>query len=168
MLLIYTDGACKGNPGPGGWGAVLQGPEWVRECGGREEATTNNRMELLAAIEALVQVQLDTQVTTPARNSPPEVCVCSDSKYVVQGIQEWISGWKRNGWRNAAGKPVANQDLWQRLDLLAARGALQWKYVPAHTGIPGNERADTIASTFASGQIPTLYQGPLAAYPIQL
>ncbi len=157
MLTIYTDGACKGNPGPGGWGIVLQSSEWVLERGGRDEATTNNRMELLAAIEALTHVPLDAKA-----------CICSDSKYVIQGIQEWISGWKRNGWRNAAGKPVANQDLWQQLDLLATRAGITWQYVPAHTGIPGNERADAIASAFASGQIPILYKGSFAAYPIQL
>jgi ribonuclease HI len=161
MLTIYTDGACKGNPGPGGWGVVLQGTEWVTEYGGREEATTNNRMELMAAIEALTQVQRDPTISKT-------VCLCSDSKYVVQGIQDWISGWKRKGWRNAAGKPVANQDLWQRLDLLTACASITWKYVPAHTGIPGNERADSIASAFASGQTPSLYAGPFSAYAIGL
>ncbi len=158
-MIIYTDGACKGNPGPGGWGVILLGPDKVAEYGGREEASTNNRMELMAAIEALTQVQLDASL-------PKTFCLCSDSKYVLQGIQDWISGWKRNGWRNAAGKPVANQDLWQRLDLLRTSVSITWKYVPAHTGIPGNERADAIASAFALGEEPTLYAGSREAYAI--
>lgn len=157
MLTIYTDGACKGNPGPGGWGMVLKSVDRVLERGGREDATTNNRMELLAAIEALTQVQ-------PGMRT----CICSDSKYVMQGIQEWIIGWKRNGWRNAAGKPVANQDLWQRLDGLVTRTPVTWKYVAAHTGIPGNERADAIASAFALGQMPALYDGPLSGYSLEM
>src|SRR3989338_3684967 len=156
-MKIYTDGACKGNPGPGGWGIVVQGPDRILERGGRETLTTNNRMELLAAIKALTEV--------PHQG---KVCICSDSKYVMQGIQDWIVGWKRNDWRNAAGKPVANQDLWQRLDLLTTRVVATWKYVPAHTGIPGNERADAIASAFAMGQDPVLYEGSKAAYFIEL
>ena len=131
---IYTDGACSGNPGPGGWGALLVSGETRRELAGGDPVTTNNRMELMAAIEALA-----------ALKRPCEVHLYTDSMYVRDGITRWIHGWKRNGWRNAAKKPVKNADLWQRLDKEAQRHTVQWHWVKGHAGHAGNERADELA-----------------------
>lgn len=135
---IFTDGACKGNPGPGGWGAILRMGEHEKELSGGERETTNNRMELTAAIEAL-----------RALKQPCEVALHTDSKYVIDGITGWVFGWQRNGWKNAAKKPVANADLWQ--DLLAAvrPHKITWIWVKGHAGHPENERADRLASAAA-------------------
>ena len=134
---IYTDGACKGNPGPGGWGVLLKSGSTERELFGGELATTNNRMELLAVIEALT-----------ALKRPCLVTLFLDSEYVRKGITEWISGWKARGWRTAAKQPVKNVDLWQQLDALVAGGGHQidWRWVKGHAGDPGNERADALAN----------------------
>lgn len=132
---IYTDGACRGNPGPGGWGAVMRFKGKEKQLYGGEEDTTNNRMELKAVIEAL------EQLTRPAA-----VRVTTDSKYVKQGITEWIHNWKRNGWRTAAKKPVKNSDLWQELDELAAKHDVVWDWVKGHSGHPENELADSLAN----------------------
>ncbi|WP_417222734.1 ribonuclease HI [Amphritea sp.] len=132
---IYTDGACKGNPGPGGWGAVLQYGEHAKELCGGELTTTNNRMELMAAIEALTMLK-----------EPCEITLTTDSQYVRKGITEWLAGWKRNGWKTAAKKPVKNADLWQRLDEQNARHQIAWKWVKGHSGHPGNELADQLAN----------------------
>lgn len=138
-LFAYTDGACSGNPGPGGWGALLiakDGDTVVKErelCGG-EADTTNNRMELLAAISALDALERATKLT-----------VVTDSSYVKDGLTKWIHGWKRNGWRTAAKKPVKNEDLWKRLDAAAARHDVAWEWVKGHAGHPENERADELA-----------------------
>lgn len=132
---IYTDGACKGNPGPGGWGAVLQYGEHAKELCGGELTTTNNRMELMAAIEALAMLK-----------EPCEITLTTDSQYVRKGITEWLAGWKRNGWKTAAKKPVKNADLWQRLDEQNARHQIAWKWVKGHSGHPGNELADQLAN----------------------
>ena len=138
-LTIYTDGACSGNPGPGGWGALMvarNGTDIIREkeiCGGAAE-TTNNRMELMAAIEALA-----------ALDRPSTVTVVTDSAYVKGGITSWMYGWKKNGWRTASKKPVKNVDLWQRLDDVQARHSVSWEWVKGHAGHPGNERADELA-----------------------
>ncbi len=132
---IYTDGACKGNPGPGGWGALLTFDGKERELFGGEDATTNNRMELTAVIEAL------SALTRTSR-----VVIHTDSQYVQKGITEWIRGWKAKGWRTAAKTPVKNVDLWKRLDELASRHVIDWKWVKGHAGHDGNERADALAN----------------------
>lgn len=130
----FTDGACSGNPGPGGWGVLLRMGKHEKELCGGEPETTNQRMELQAAIESL-----------KALNKKCHITIYSDSKYVIQGITEWIHGWKKNGWKNASKKPVANQDLWEALDIQAARHDVIWKWVKGHAGHPGNERADELA-----------------------
>ena len=135
LIRIFTDGACKGNPGPGGWGALLQWNGHERELFGGETNTTNNRMELLAVINALEALQ---------RRCRAEVY--TDSQYVQKGISEWISSWKRRGWRTADRKPVKNADLWVRLDELASRHELSWHWVRGHDGHVENERADDLAN----------------------
>jgi ribonuclease HI len=132
---IYTDGACRGNPGPGGWGVLLRRKDKERELCGGELHTTNNRMELTAAIEAL-----------SALSRPCEVALYTDSEYVRRGISEWLEGWKRSGWRTAARKPVKNEDLWRRLDAIAATHRIEWHWVRGHAGHPENERADALAN----------------------
>lgn len=136
-VVIYTDGACKGNPGPGGWGAMLTSGDSVKELFGGEMETTNNRMEMTAVIEALA-----------ALKRPCRVTLYLDSEYVRKGITEWISGWKARGWRTAAKQPVKNVDLWQKLDALVTSSghAIEWRWVKGHAGDPGNERADALAN----------------------
>ncbi len=134
-IEIFTDGACKGNPGKGGWGALLVAGENEKELFGGESNTTNNRMELKAVIEAL------TALTRPC-----EVVVHTDSQYVQKGISEWIHGWKARGWKTAAREPVKNVDLWQALDAAQARHTIQWRWVRGHNGHVGNERADALAN----------------------
>ena len=135
MVEIYTDGACRGNPGPGGWGATLQMGEHFRELSGAEAMTTNNRMELTAVISALEALK---------RSVP--VKLYTDSEYVRRGITEWLVGWKSRGWKTADRKPVKNQDLWERLDAVAARHQIEWHWVKGHSGVPGNERVDRLAN----------------------
>ena len=134
-VTIYTDGACKGNPGPGGWGALLEYGERQREINGFEAETTNNRMELTAAIQALRTLK-----------RPCSVELYTDSQYVRRGITEWIGGWKKNGWRTAGKKAVKNQDLWQMLDHELHRHQVEWHWVKGHAGDPGNEKADALAN----------------------
>lgn len=134
-VTIYTDGACRGNPGPGGWGVWLQSGEHSRELFGGAENTTNNRMELTAAIRAL-----------QALNQPCTVALYTDSEYVRKGITEWIDGWKRKGWKTAGRKPVKNADLWRELDELAAAQNVEWHWVKGHSGDIGNEKADELAN----------------------
>lgn len=131
---VFTDGACSGNPGPGGWGALLRCRGAEREICGGEERTTNNRMELMAAIRAL-----------EALRRPSSVVLHTDSKYVKDGITLWIRRWKRNGWRTAGGKPVKNAELWRLLDAALARHRVDWRWVRGHAGHEGNERADALA-----------------------
>jgi ribonuclease HI len=131
----YTDGACKGNPGPGGWGVLLVYGGHRKELSGGEAQTTNNRMELQAVIEALKSLKRSARVR-----------IHTDSQYVHKGISEWISGWKRKGWKTADGKPVKNQDLWKELDGLSVSHTVQWKWVKGHAGHPGNEAADKLAN----------------------
>jgi ribonuclease HI len=135
-LDIYTDGACSGNPGPGGWGAVLRWRGRTRELSGSAPATTNNRMELLAAISAL-----------EALKRPMSVRLFTDSDYLRKGITTWLPAWKQRGWRTADRKPVKNQDLWQRLEQALARHRVEWRWVRGHSGDPDNERADQLART---------------------
>ena len=135
VVTIYTDGACKGNPGPGGWGAWLSCGAHEKELWGGERLTTNNRMELTAVIQALASLK-----------RPSRVDVYTDSEYVRNGITSWIHGWKLRGWKTADRKPVKNVDLWQRLDAMAAQHRVEWHWVRGHTGDPGNERADRLAN----------------------
>ena len=135
---IFTDGACKGNPGPGGWGAVLRFGDREREMSGGEAATTNNRMEMMAAIEAL-----------NALNRPCVVRLHTDSKYVLDGITKWVFGWQKRGWRTADNKPVKNVEIWQALLAAAARHEVTWRWVKGHAGHPENERADALACAAA-------------------
>jgi ribonuclease HI len=134
-VKAYTDGACSGNPGPGGWGVVLQFGDHERELKGGEGDTTNNRMELTAAIEAL-----------KALKEPCHVALTTDSTYVKDGITKWLANWKRNGWKTAAKKPVKNQDLWQQLEHCVAQHTVEWLWVKGHSGHPENERADSLAN----------------------
>jgi len=132
---IYTDGACRGNPGPGGWAALLSVEGREKEIAGAEARTTNNRMELTAVIRALESLR-----------RPVSARVFTDSQYVRRGITEWVAAWKARGWLTADRKPVKNQDLWQRLEELAAAHRIEWRWVPGHAGVPGNERVDRLAN----------------------
>ncbi|MBI5898519.1 MAG: ribonuclease HI [Rhodocyclales bacterium] len=134
MIEIFTDGACSGNPGPGGWGAILRKGATEKELFGGEPLTTNNRMEMTAVIEAL-----------RALRQPVAARVHTDSQYVQKGISEWIHGWKRRGWKTAGKEPVKNEDLWRELDRLAAQHQIEWIWVRGHAGHPENERADALA-----------------------
>ncbi len=131
---IFTDGACKGNPGPGGWAAIIRSGGREKELSGGEAATTNNRMELMAAIQAL-----------EALKRPSQVALWTDSEYLKRGVQDWLQGWKRRGWMTADKKPVKNQDLWERLDRAMAPHAVDWHWVRGHTDHPENTRADALA-----------------------
>ena len=143
---IFTDGACKGNPGPGGWGAILRMGDHEKELRGSEAGSTNNRMEMMAAIAAL-----------EALKRPCKVILTTDSTYVRDGITKWIHGWKKNGWRTAAKKPVKNAELWQRLDAAAKRHEIDWRWVKGHAGHPENERADEIATREAELEAESSY-----------
>jgi ribonuclease HI len=164
-IVAFTDGAAKGNPGPGGWGAIVIVPDeavWhVTELGGGSPHTTNNRMELSGAIGALAHVA--------ARSG--RVAVYADSTYVIQGITQWVWGWRTRGWKTAQGGDVLNRDLWEQLfDLAAARGrgAIDWRWVRGHVGTVGNERADQISVAYALQQDADLYDGPLDGYPLRI
>lgn len=134
-VIIYTDGACKGNPGPGGWGAILHYRGKEKEIYGGEVSTTNNRMELTATIMAL-----------EALTQPCSIQIYCDSKYVVQGITEWLSNWKKRGWKTASKSAVKNEDLWRRLDTAIAKHHIEWKWIKGHSGDKGNDRADMLAN----------------------
>lgn len=135
VVEIYTDGACRGNPGPGGWAALLRANHAEKELSGSETATTNNRMELMAAIMALAALKRGVSAR-----------VHTDSLYVLKGITEWVPAWKARGWKTADRKPVKNQDLWERLETEASRHALEWRWVKGHAGHPENERVDALAN----------------------
>lgn len=152
-ILAYCDGACSGNPGPGGWGAVLILPEGrVRELGGGERPTTNNRMEMAGALAVL----------RATHDRPEPLKLFTDSSYLVRGITEWVAGWRRRGWVTMDGGPVLNRDLWEALDslALARQGRLGWVHVKGHAGHEVNERCDAIAVAFSQGKPPALYDGP--------
>jgi ribonuclease HI len=140
VVEVYADGACKGNPGPGGWGVLMIAGSRERELHGGEPATTNNRMELTAVIRALESLPQGSRVR-----------LYTDSQYVQKGMTEWLSSWKRRGWRTADKKPVKNEDLWQRLDELARNHRVEWHWVRGHAGHPGNERADELANRGVNG-----------------
>ncbi len=135
VVEIFTDGACRGNPGPGGWGALLRYNGVERELYGYQSVTTNNQMELMAAIQALETLKRSC-----------DVVLTTDSQYVRQGITEWLAGWKRKGWKTAVGKPVKNQELWQRLDAAATQHKIDWRWVKGHSGHAENERVDQLAN----------------------
>jgi ribonuclease HI len=134
-VVIYTDGACKGNPGPGGWGVVLRSADKEKHLHGGELMTTNNRMEMTAVIEALKALKMACHVS-----------LYTDSKYVMQGVTEWMGGWKARGWKTAGKDPVKNVDLWQEIDELLGKHQIDWHWVKGHAGHPGNELADTLAN----------------------
>lgn len=157
MITVFTDGAARGNPGPGGWGAIIAREFEVHEVGGFDPYTTNNKMELTAAAEALKLLEFGTKVV-----------VYTDSEYVMKGMTEWIAGWQKNGWKTAAKRPVENQDLWRDL-LAASKGKdIEWKYIASHSGNAANERCDEIATRFADGLSTELYAGPLGTYTTDL
>jgi len=153
-MIIFTDGSSRGNPGRGGWGAIVFGNEQVTELGGREENTTNNRMELLAVISAL------------EFGGEKEITIFTDSAYIVSGITRWIAGWKRNNWKTSTKDDVLNRDLWERLDVLTAKKIIDWRLVKGHSGNLGNERCDVIATSFADDNPTDLYVGPKEKYDI--
>ena len=134
-VIIYTDGACRGNPGPGGWGVLIKYKEHSKEMYGGDASTTNNKMELTAAIEALKEIK-----------EPCEIILYTDSKYVLKGIEEWIHNWKKNGWKGSNRKPVKNIELWKKLDELRDKHNIKWNWVKGHSGDPGNETADMLAN----------------------
>lgn len=167
-IIIYTDGSSRGNPGPGGWGAIVaysNGDTKVVELGGGERHTTNNRMELMSAIEALLFVKkLDGEHAIDMR---------ADSSYVINGITKWVKGWEKNGWLNSKKEEVLNRDLWEVLaevvsDVKRSGSKILWRYTPGHSGIPGNERADVIATEYADGKRPRLYNGVRKEYDVDL
>ncbi len=160
-VILFTDGACSGNPGPGGWACILwDGANLVKELGAAERATTNNRMELTAVIEGLRSIRADDA----------EICIYSDSTYVIRGATGWMWGWKRNGFKNSEGENVANSDLWEKMIPLVAarRKQIQWHYVRGHSAVPGNERCDELSVEFSKGRNPRLYQGPYVGYGVDL
>lgn len=158
-ILVFTDGASSGNPGPGGWGVIISSPDGkVLEMGGGEAKVTNNQMELMGAIQALRRIG----------KTPHEIHVFTDSTYVIRGITQWIWGWRKRGWISAEGKPVANEELWKTLANCTAQNQVHWHYVKGHSGIPGNERTDEIAVAFSQKKYVSLYQGPLLGYPIPI
>jgi len=156
-IVIFTDGSSRGNPGPGGYGAIIATADTVTELGGREEHTTNNRMELQAAIEALSHLKTEGTVT-----------LFSDSKYVIQGITSWIHGWIKNDWMNSQKKPVENKDLWEALYKCAHEHDIRWNYVAGHSGHLANERCDEIATSFADQDPTLLYSGARSGYKVSL
>ena len=161
-IIVFTDGAAKGNPGPGGWGAIVLTPDQhVTELGGGSPHTTNNRMELSGAIAALQHVA----------NQPGPVAIYTDSTYVIQGITQWVWNWRKRGWKTAEGSDVLNRDLWEQLSALVdarARGDVRWHWVRGHVGTAGNERADEVSVAFALQQSANLYVGPLAGYTLPI
>ncbi|MGE4133031.1 MAG: ribonuclease HI [Bdellovibrionales bacterium] len=162
-LIIFTDGACTGNPGPGGWASILAFPEGrVRELGGGADETTNNRMELMGALRALRFLK---------EPPTPDIFLFTDSTYVIRGITQWIWGWRRKGWKNAEGGEVANRDLWEDLAREIGRlkpAQIHWRYSRGHSGIPGNERCDEIAVAFANGRHVKLFDGSLLNYSVAI
>ncbi len=156
-IKIFTDGSSKGNPGPGGWGAIVISDNEVKELGGREDMTTNNRMELSAAIESLKSVGPTDPIT-----------LYSDSQYVIKGMTEWIEGWQKKGWKNSQKKAVMNRDLWEDLLNASSGKNIKWVYVKGHAENPGNNRCDEIATSFADNDPTKLYSGNIDSYSIKI
>lgn len=164
-VIIYTDGSSRGNPGPGGWGAIVATADHVVEMGKGDRHTTNNKMELLAAIESLGFVR--------DLGSAFAIDVHPDSRYVINGITSWVFGWQKNGWKNSKKEDVLNRDLWEALagvvaDLQMSGSKISWNYTPGHAGIAGNDRADEIATKCADGENPNLYNGARSGYEVDL
>lgn len=156
-ISIFTDGSSRGNPGPGGWGAIVLNDNVVTELGGRENMTTNNRMELMACIESLKTID---------SNAP--IVLYSDSQYVIKGMTEWIDGWQRKNWKNSQKKDVMNRDLWEMMLEVSSGKNIEWKYVKGHADNPGNNRCDEIATSFADNEPTKLYIGPIDSYKIKI
>lgn len=155
--IIFSDGSSRGNPGPGGWGSIVLSNGKVKELGGREDKTTNNRMELVGAISALSII-----------NDNVEVVLNTDSSYVINGITKWVYGWQKNGWKNSMKEDVVNRDLWEKLIEVSKNKDIKWNYVGGHVGIPGNERCDEIATMFADNKKVELFNGDYSEYNIDL
>lgn len=160
-ILVFTDGSARGNPGPGGWGAIVVYDGKVRELGGSDAHTTNNKMELAGAIGALEYVKKEAKTS-------PSITLISDSEYVVKGMTEWLPNWKKKNWHTAAKKPVLNQEYWQALSMLADNFKIEWKTVLGHSGHEANERCDTIATSFADNIPVPLYFGEAKKYSIRI
>jgi ribonuclease HI len=158
MITIFTDGSSRGNPGPGGWGSVIVAGDSVVELGGREEHTTNNRMELVAAISGL------TGAFKSGIEKSGKIIVNTDSAYVINGITKWVHGWKKKNWKTLDKKDVVNRDLWEQLDEASIGRNISWNYVGGHVGVMGNERCDVIATSFADNKLVELYRGPVLKY----
>ena len=162
-IVVFADGACTGNPGPGGWGSIIATPTGeVKELGGAQSPTTNNQMELTAVGKALLALEA----------TPGVVHIYTDSTYVIYGITKWVWGWRKNGWKTKEGGDVANAEYWKRLMAILAKrdknDIVEWKYVRGHTGVPGNERVDEIAVSFAKGRPVSLYTGALLKYGVPI
>lgn len=156
-ITIFTDGSARGNPGPGGWGAIVLTPDVVQELGGREEHTTNNRMELLAVISALTSISHEREIT-----------INTDSAYVLNGITRWVKGWALNNWKTSTKDDVVNRDLWEKLVDAVGHKIINWKLIKGHAGNPGNERCDVIATSFADKNPVVLYNGSRSRYGIDI
>lgn len=161
-IVVFTDGACSGNPGPGGWASILAYPEGkIHELGGQGEHTTNNKMEIMGVLQALRALQSDKRT----------VVIYTDSTYVIRGATQWLFGWKRKGWINSEGVAVSNRELWEEMDRVLAKrpkGSVEWKYCRGHRGVPGNERCDEIAVKMSQRKWADLYQGPLVGYGVAI
>lgn len=157
-IIVFTDGSSRGNPGPGGWGTVVVEGDAVLELGGREVNTTNNRMEMTALLEALLSIGTTSKT----------IVVYIDSSYVVKGMSSWIIGWKKNNWKTADKRDVSNKDLWEKLDEAGEGRKIEWKLVEGHVGIIGNERCDEIATEFADNKPPTLFDGCIDQYRLDI
>ncbi|MFZ2523147.1 MAG: ribonuclease HI [Minisyncoccia bacterium] len=160
MITVFTDGSSRGNPGPGGWGAIVADENIVFELGGRENETTNNRMEITAVIEALHKISKE--------NLEKEITIHTDSAYVINGITRWVKGWERNGWITSTKDPVQNKDLWLNLTKETTKKVIHWKLVKGHSGTPGNERCDVIATSYADGSPVILYTGSSQRYGVDI
>jgi ribonuclease HI len=157
-IIIFSDGSSRGNPGPGGWGAIIADEKKALEIGGRENHTTNNRMELLGAINALASI----------KQSKEEIILNTDSSYVINGITKWVYGWQKNGWINSTKDEVSNRDLWEELIKVSDSKKIKWNYVGGHIGVPGNERCDEIATSFADNEKIKLFKGKISDYEFNL
>jgi ribonuclease HI len=157
MITVFTDGAARGNPGPGGWGAIVVSDEIVKELGGREGHTTNNRMELLAVISALESFPKEHEIT-----------IYTDSAYVLNGSTRWIHGWQKNNWKTSQKEEVINRDLWERIIEATAHKVINWQLLKGHSGIPANERCDVIATSFADNNPIVLYNGSRERYGVDI
>lgn len=161
MITIFTDGAARGNPGPGGWGAIVASDDTVMEIGGREDHTTNNRMEMMAAISGIKTADKTFGIHEP-------VTVYTDSSYVLSGITRWVVGWQRNKWKTSKKEDVLNRDLWEELYALTTHRSIEWKLLKGHSGVPANERCDVIATSYADTRPAVLYKGSRERYGVSL